>query len=129
MKEIKDKVFGELKFRYGWKKEEKLNLWGKEYSVQCTIYIGEDEEISEKARESYKSYKEVEKKIDKILEEHISEIDRDILDAKEKMRPMTIAFYNNGDSGVIFECDWDLDNGVALLLTPEIKIVNNDDLL
>lgn len=129
MKIIEDRVFGELRFSYGWKKEERLNLWGNEYPIRCVVYIDENEIISEKARKSYEFYKKIENKIENIIQKNISKIGKDLKYIQEHMRPRTLVIYNDGESGIVFECDWDLDNGIALLLTPDIKLGTNDDLL
>ncbi len=60
MKQINDPVFGELEYdgvKKGWTKRIPLGIWfGDNFLLDLVVKCDEDEEITDKQRESYKSY-------------------------------------------------------------------------
>ena len=62
MKQINDPVFGDLEYdgvKKGWTKRIPLGIWfGDNFLLDLVVKCDEDEEITDKQRESYKSYLE-----------------------------------------------------------------------
>lgn len=126
--ELKDNVFGDLIYKFGWRKKEKLNLW-KEFEIDCIVYCTKTEEILESQKNNYKYFNSLKNDIESILEMNSKKIGYDIEYIKNHSYPVAVIFFRDGSSGITFNCDWDMDNGFALVFTPNIKIMSQDEFL
>ncbi len=117
-----DKELGILTFDYGWIKRDKIQFLNQVYDIQYVFeaYNSEDD-ITEKQRESALQFSQ--KQID--YEQKISASFQYYIEKNRcigNFIPKTLLFKRNGDLGLLGECDWDIEDGLVIIIRPEIKI-------
>lgn len=126
-----DRVFGKVEYDYGWCVPTELTLFDIQYKVTCVASAYKNETINKLQRSQYARYKENEKEILKNIEQIIKEyVDKNHSDYSLKLRecltPKEMIFHQNGDTGIFFECEWDVETGVVVGIFPRIGIINPD---
>jgi hypothetical protein len=133
---IVDPVFGELAYYHSWVKEEAIGWWGQiKVKIIVTAYKGEG--IEQRQRDAYLSYKESAESIISssigLLESFIAQeghnATQDTL--MIKLQPSSVVFEKDGSWLVLFDSDWDVENGVALYIATngELKVGAQDEFL
>ena len=123
-KEI-DPVFGAIEFKYLWKKNENLLLWGKEFPISIHVADLDEEGILPIQREAYqKSWPHISEFIESnkgTLLKYIQELAGVPLSKNidDYLTPRSLLFERDGSWGVLFDCDFDLEHGVALIFKEE----------
>lgn len=134
---MKDSVFGELIFKYGWRKKEILNLFNLEKEVILVVSGSEEYKILETQRQVFLDLKKenLKKDIEKAIYEYYlsiceeyremweDEADeqalliKNISEMGKLINPIEIVVQRvNGirEIGIVFECSWDIDSGVGI---------------
>ena len=119
-----DKIFGEVSFKAGWKKDDTICLWGNNYNIVVTAAAYyEDEYITEKQQLAYQSFNmeksEITKKIEQLLDSFMNE-------AEKHLTPRFLVFEKNGAYALMFDDDTDPDDGIAVQLSPDEKVMSQD---
>ncbi len=151
---MKDKVFGELMYEYGWIGETTINWYGEEVTVNTIISGEEDEEIDALQYDSYVKFMDAWSTIERNLLERIlqyynnlrRELGYDnnsnenypfissIEEIKEKIGLDLISVPSSGiypgrSIALGFHCDWDVENGLGILfLDEEISEIGFQDI-
>lgn len=115
-----DKVFGEMEYKHSWTKKDSFLFLNKAYAVNITAQAYKGDEILELQRSNYVNYKiyleEHKKEIkEKLIEYCKSTYNTDAL-LEECLTPKTIIFERDGSWGILFDTDFDVENGVALFV-------------
>ena len=138
-----NKVFGIMKYDYEWEKVDEIKLFKKEYNITVIAEAFPDEDISKEQEESYLKFKKNEKSyietIENKLKEYINENLEDlatywvgarkiinITDLAKVVEPKSILFQQDGTIVFLAECEWDIENGIAVKLYPEVKVGSQD---
>ncbi len=129
---IKDKVFGEMEYKHSWVKKDSFLFLDKAYVVDIVAQAYKNDKILESQRENYLNYK-------RYIEEHKDEIMKKLIQYCETtynvdnvplekcLIPKTIIFERDGSWGILFDTDYDIENGVALfVINNQIKIGPQD---
>lgn len=139
---IKDEVFGELKFRENsWCKRMDAPLYNSDGNLILAVQDDNKEGILDIQREAYKTYlqnadKYKEIAVDYLLEYYkwnyeyiasevsgVNENDhKDVVTETQLFEFMTLWYLficRDGSFGYAFGCCWDVDNGLAVLLSEE----------
>ncbi|MBR4083075.1 MAG: DUF2262 domain-containing protein [Lachnospiraceae bacterium] len=140
---IMDEVFGELKYTKAkcWGKRMEAQLFNSSGNLILVVQDNDQEGILDIQREAYKTYLQNEDKyidtaIDYLLDyykwnyEYIANIisglteehHKDVITEKQLFEMMSLwAIYicRDGSFGYAFGCCWDVDNGLAVLLSEE----------
>lgn len=129
-----DRVFGKVEYDYGWCTSETIELFGTSYEVTCVASAYKNEMISRQQRTQYAVFKEKRKElleqVEETLKQYVQENYADYLDKLSKsVAPKELIFHQDGETGILFECEWDVETGIAILLFPQVKIVNPDNFL
>ena len=142
---MKDSVFGELIFKYGWRKKEILSLFNLEKEVILVVSGSEEDKILETQRQAFLDLKkeQLKKDIEKAIYEYYlsiceeyremweDEADehapliKNISEMGKLINPIEIVVQRvNGirEVGIVFECSWDIDSGVGVRIENE-KII------
>jgi len=120
--------FGELEFQNGWKGEDKITIWGKEYSivVKFSAYYEKDE-ITENQTESatrfIKNKKEVLQNIEKMLTENNASM------SKEEYIPSMLLFERDGSYGLTFDEKNGAEDGFIILCEPKYEVIDLEEYL
>lgn len=138
-----NKVFGIMKYDYEWEKVDEIKLFEKEYNITIIAEAFPDEDISKEQEESYLKFKENEKSyietVENKLKEYINENLEDlatywvgarkiinITDLPKVVEPKSILFQQDGTILFLAECEWDIENGIAVKLYPEVEVGPQD---
>lgn len=130
MSSINDEVLGTLVFDRGWTKEESFKWWGYDVRFRIVISAYENESVNIKQREGYLSFKENISNISDIslkkTKEYIQKIKNEVLpyinfdeipdDIMKVVKPSSILILESGNIGVLCDCSWDMEHGMAILI-------------
>ena len=142
-KEINNMVFGLMQYDYQWEKFERINIFKKEYDISIIVEAFPDEDISKEQEESYLKFKENEKIYIETIENHLKEYINEnledlasywvgarkiinITDLAKVIEPKSILFQQDGTILFLAECEWDIENGIAVKLYPEVEVGPQD---
>ena len=124
---MKHELFGEISFSMGWKTKKTIRLSNNEFNVILKIkaYF-EDDGIASEQEKSYEEFLDNEmvilKKIDELLEKNNYAI-------KERIIPKTLLISRDGSIALLCDDKEEPDEGIAVCIMPEMKIVSQDDYL
>ena len=128
---IKDKIFGEMEYKYSWTKKDSFLFLEHAFIVNITAQAYKGDNILESQQTNYANYKIY-------LAEHKTEIEEKLIEyfkttykvealLRECLTPKTIIFERDNSWGVIFDTAYDVENGVALfVINNEINIGPQD---
>lgn len=142
LNEINHKVFGNIKYDYGWIKESEIYCWGKKRVMQIVIDAEEDADFESNQEEAYEIFfnnynnlmSEAEKAVFKYYQEvcpdyrdRLSDRDKDKIapiitsekDIVSLVKPKQILFPMTFDEkvrevGIILDCTWEIEHGLAI---------------
>lgn len=127
MKKINDEIFGFMNYRYAWKKEEMLSLWGEQYPVEIIAQAYNGEDILQIQREKYQKYQIFLRDYENQIKNKIKDYARDFyqveIDIKNEVKPTGVVFCRDGQWGVLFETKHDLENGLAVIFAQQEILV------
>lgn len=142
-KVVNNSVFGLMEYDFQWEKTEKISILKKEYDITISAEAYSEENISKEQEESYLKFKENEKfyieTIENKLKEYINENLEDLAtywvdarkiintsDLTKVVEPKSILFQQDGSIIFLAECEWDIENGIAVKLYPEVEVGPQD---
>jgi hypothetical protein len=142
-KVVNNSIFGLMEYDFQWEKIEKVSIFKKEYNITVIAEAFPDEDISKEQEESYLKFKKNEKSyietIENKLKEYINENLEDlatywvgarkiinISDLAKVVEPKSILFQQDGTIVFLAECEWDIENGIAVKLYPEVEVGPQD---
>ena len=142
-KAVNNSVFGLMEYDFQWEKIEKVSVFKKEYDITISAESYSKENISKKQEESYLKFKENKKSyietIENKLKEYINENLEDLAtywigarkivnssDLTKVVEPKSILFQQDGTILFLAECEWDIENGIAVKLYPEVEVGPQD---
>ncbi|HHE3604222.1 TPA: hypothetical protein ACPDW5_000054 [Pasteurella multocida] len=119
----------DLVFDYGWRKPIIIEFYGVDIEIELVFDAYKNEGINSKQEESYNLFlsnkENYEKKIISLLNEYIENNKIENAEVQAK----TILFNYDGSFGLLCNCSWDIENGIAVILYPESKVVIQDNFL
>ncbi|MCL7840534.1 hypothetical protein M8853_09540 [Pasteurella multocida] len=119
----------DLVFDYGWRKPIIIQFYGVDIEIELVFDAYKNEGINSKQEESYNLFlsnkENYEKKIISLLNEYIENNKIENAEVQAK----TILFNYDGSFGLLCNCSWDIENGIAVILYPESKVVIQDNFL
>ncbi len=137
--EINDPVFGVMSYDYQWEKFEDLSLWGKPYHIQIIAQSSSDDEteISEIQRTAYLQFKErfaslAESGLQKLLaycRDTLEIADCNVETFWKNSQPSSVFFAVTGEWGILFESEFDSEDGIALMFSSEQWVVGPQEIL
>lgn len=143
METINDTIFGEMAYKHGWYKMQRIKFWGVETELKLVASAYTGQEINDVQRQNYilfmnnlaeiseKTYDAVKKYLEKyhddvtenLTESYIS------LDVSKLVKPITVLFKNDGIYGMLCDCLWDEEHGLAIQIKPIIDVGPQDMIL
>ncbi|WP_191557361.1 DUF6985 domain-containing protein [Metabacillus idriensis] len=150
---IKDPVFGELQYDYGWSKDTTIDFMGKETDITLMIDGEEDGNFDAAQYEAYQTFmrnwKDVQLNILKPIIEYYNQkrhelgfdIDNDesfptIQSQLQLLDHITLVgivvpyadIHEGRDIGILFDCNWDKENGLGIrLLNDKVTEIGYQD--
>lgn len=126
---IQDQVFGQMEIRHGWQKKETLQFWNNEVSFKVKAAQYGNKEITDIQR---KNYQYVVDNIELIAQKAKAAIAEYMVVNKDSIMPClshsdnylpeylvvpkTLIFFSDGQFGILFDCEWDSEHGLAVNL-------------
>lgn len=128
---VKDKVFGEMEYKHSWRKKDSFIFLGKPYMVNVIAQAYRGDNILESQQFNYSNFKNYLEEHKEFIKKKLAEYCKVALNVdialSECMEPKTIIFERDGSWGILFDTDYDIENGVALFfINDEIKVDRQD---
>ena len=133
-KVVNNSIFGLMEYDFQWEKIEKVSIFKKEYNITIIAEAFPDEDISKEQEESYLKFKKNEKSYIETIE-NIEDLATywvgarkiiNISDLAKVVEPKSILFQQDGTIVFLAECEWDIENGIAVKLYPEVEVGPQD---
>ena len=138
-----DDVFGEMTYKHRWVKNEVETFFGKKYTLQIVAKAYSGKPITDEQRITYKKYWKEKDRFKEILSNELMRyINDNILELAEHwvgarrvdkiedlsavVTPKTLLIKQDGSMLFLLECAWDIENGVAVKIYPDIAIGSQD---
>ena len=148
VKSVNNKAFGNMIYDDHWGKNEVVTVFGEELELEIVAVSFDGEGILPIQEKKYLEFKEgIEeffvRAID-ALDDYCDENAEDIIDALfeehgdsyeppedplELMEFTAILFSQNGDIAILAECEWDTEDGIAIVFDTEGNIIIDDQAL
>jgi len=132
MSNVIDSTFGEMEYKHGWVKEQRMMLWGtvRDIKIKATAYTGQ--KILQAQRDSYKSFIENIAAISARSLELVADYLKknyekgDYESVKKLVRPRGVLFKRDGSYGIL--CDFALDesHGLVICIVPKEEVGMQD---
>lgn len=121
-------TFGNLQFNTGWKTKIDVVLFEKVYHITVKAHAYNEADGITSAQESaisdYKSHMdEQNKEAEALLRSYSGE------DCAERFKPQTLLFERDGGYALLCDDRDDPDDGIAVVLAPERKVLSQDEYL
>lgn len=138
-----DAIFGEMTYKHRWIKSEQETLFGKEYTLQIVAKAYSGKSITDEQRETYKKYLAEKEQFKGLLSNELMCYINDniqelaeywvgarkinaVEDLSAVVEPKTLLIKQDGTMLFLLECAWDIENGVAVKIYPEVAIGSQD---
>jgi len=129
---IKDNYFGEMVYKHSWTKIDTICLFDKAYKVKVVAQAYKGDTVLDIQRENYvnfRNYLEENKvAIEKKLKEYCKTNYNTDKPLDECLIPKTVIFERDGSWGILFDTEYDIENGVALFVINGQLEVGTEDL-
>lgn len=118
-----------LVFDCGWRKPTMINFQNQEIDIELVFDAYDDEELNDEQKNAYKEFcqhqKDYESKVYQLLLGFI--VDNKI--ENPKVEAKTLYFNRNGEFALLCDCSWDLEHGIAIILSPIQTVTTQDNFL
>lgn len=138
-----DAVFGEMTYKHRWVKEDKEVFFGKEEEIKIVAKAYSGKPITDEQRDAYSRYlsnndeikRTVEDQLMGYINNNIEELAEYWVGARkiEKIEELanvvsvkTVLFKQDGTTLILMECAWDVENGVAVKVYPDVAVGSQD---
>lgn len=120
------KVFGEIKFDFGYYGGMEIVLFGKSINIEfCLACYREVEMFPKLQEEAFIKFVNNKDSEMNMVEELLMSYNKN---CKERFTPTIIQFEDNGSYALLFDDEKDLDDSIAVCLSPNYEIISQDDL-
>ncbi|HHT77748.1 MAG TPA: hypothetical protein GXZ67_07695 [Clostridiaceae bacterium] len=128
MNKVVDSTFGEMEYKHGWVKKQKLMLWGtvRDIKIKASAYTGE--EILQLQRDSYKKFSESVAAISgrslEVVADYLKKNYQksDYESVKELVIPRSILFKRDGSYGILCDFALDEEHGLVICVSPKEEV-------
>jgi hypothetical protein len=128
MDKIQDKTFGEVEIKHGWQKRQIIQFWNRPVDFKIKIAQYSNSEITDIQRENYQFVLDniglISSRSKESLEEYVKKIGQEV----SRITPKTLIFFADGKFGILLDCGWDIEHGLAVSL-PDYAVGPQDILL
>lgn len=118
-----------LIFDYGWRKPINLTFENKKVNIELVFNAYDDEQVSAEQMNAYedfiKNQNRYENKVNELLSDFVAQNQINDYDIKAK----TLYFNRDGEFALLCDCSWDIEHGIAIILSPKQLVITQDDFL
>lgn len=119
----------DLVFDYGWRKAIPFTFQGKDVQIELVFSAMKGQTFSEIQQQIFSKFAEnqtdYQGKAERLLESYIQQ--KSIKQAFVK--PRTLLVQRDGSMGLLCDCSWDEENGIAIVISSESYVTIQDDFL
>lgn len=120
-------IFDKLNFDMGWKCDEHITLFNKDYLIVLKFHAYyKDDMISNEQKESYGEYEKNKEQKKNIIEKLLCDYSNE---ADNRFEPKMLLFERDGSYALLCDDVENEDEGIAICLYPKEKIMSQDDYL
>lgn len=123
---ILETEIGTLEFNYGWTKPISIDIDFQSFEINLVFEAFDGELVSDQQLNNYKLFKQEQSKYEgsvlRLINEYI--LKESIQD--KKFTPTSLVFKRDSSFGLLCDCDWDIDQGVVVILSPNEMVKNQD---
>ena len=128
-----NEVFGEVSFETGWRSKTEILLWGEIYEIMVDVeaYF-ESEGITTEQEASYTNFNNLKSEKQKITESLLLDYYENQLNEdqfRKQLTPTALIISRDGGFALLFRDSEDLDNGLAVVLSPTEEVMSQDEYL
>ena len=132
---VTDSVFGEMTYKHSWSRMQMVDWWGT-CNVKITAHAYTGQEIIEKQRNAYLDYQKNIKRLlvdatSRLIEYNNSSYNLNSPISQNELlvvlHPKTVLFHRDGSWGVLFDSDWDTENGIGIFKENGVVKVGTQD--
>ena len=137
MTEITDSVFGKMSYNHRWIKEENFLFLNKDFKVKVCAKAFNEKPITDEQRKSYSTlksdYESIVKDCTPIAIDYLNKFySANIQNETDLINNITfthIIFMQDGDTILLFDTDYDVENGIGIQIYPTMEIGPQDTFL
>ncbi|MDR1531373.1 MAG: hypothetical protein LBS62_04185 [Clostridiales bacterium] len=128
-------VFGEITFNHGWDGKATITLWGRQYNIVYTAaaYFKKDGITAEQERAftAFQSDKVARlAQVETLLQRYISGADpKEPTSGRARLTPRSLLFERDGGYALLLDDADNPDNGLAVRLHPDERVMTQDEYL
>lgn len=140
---VKDPVFGEMKYKHRWIKKNKIHLLGADRNVNIIALAYSGESICDEQRTAYTEFKnklnKIEDKLSEAIVQYIKDHRKEIQEHYDNLdspgeaialvKPEAIMFSRDGKVVIMCNVAWDEENGIGVMVIPDLIIDLQDAFL
>ena len=137
MLEINDSIFEKMRYEHRWVKDEVFHILDKDQTVKICAKAFNEKPITDFQRDSYKKLKH---DFDTIIEQCWNLISdysakfysmelKDKSKIGEMIKLTHVIFMQDGDTILLFDAKFDLENGIGIQIYPDFEIGPQDTFL
>lgn len=118
-----------FKFDYGWRKELNINFKQKETTIEVILDAYEGEKITSEQEHSFQQYLSHQDKYHQRAIQLVNNYIRENHIEDTGINIKSLYIHRNGEFAFLADCDWDIENGIAIVLSPSEKVTTQDNFL
>lgn len=127
---MKNKVFTDAEYYYGWNTLLDICLWGEIYTIVVSAQAyAKTEAVTKEQEDAYSQFLSnliaEQKTIELLLDSFVG----DKRNAKQRFIPKTLLFEKNGNYTLLCDDRESPDEGVAVCLSPQKIVISQDEYL
>lgn len=121
-----DNILGELSFDYGWIKPINIQLAHQAYTIPCVFSASKKDMVNEAQKNAYILFQakqpHFEERMQQLLKNYITENKIQ----SPQYQPIKFLFQRDGSFGLLLDCNWDVEHGIAIVLSPYEEVGMQD---
>lgn len=135
----KDDVFGEMSYMHRWYKLQSISMFGRDWNITVAAKAYSGKPITEEQQKAYTTFCENKKcmvntigeQLKSYVNENLSSLAeywmgaRAVINVNElaqMVTPKTLLFKQDGTTLILLDCVWDIENGIAVKLVPDVAV-------
>ena len=124
---MRNEVFGEMAFSIGWKTKREICLFGKQYTITVKLQASKAEDaLPDVQQQACLRYGAQEQEYLKSMETLMQDFSAH---AATRFTPRTLVFKKKGVCALLCDDAEDPDDGIAVCIIPQKKVMYQDDFL
>ena len=138
-KKCNDRAFGEMNYKHRWYKQQSIIIFEKSWDMTIVARAYSGKAITEEQRKSYSLFMQnethfidiISNELKKYVNFNLEEIAsfwadarqiNDVNELSQIVTPKTLLFKQDGATIMLFDCIWDIENGLGVEVLPNVLV-------